>query len=98
MILVYQKIIINVSLIKKKIKSNRIFDIYAYLLLCIKIYIEFRTTEMEVDVVKEIRNLKGKLVCLINEKENYLEIKLKGCLTRIKLLENGKVSIVNQEI
>jgi hypothetical protein len=43
----------------------------------------------------EIRNLEHRLVCRLNETTGTVEILVKGCLTRIKRLPNGKIIIIH---
>ncbi len=45
--------------------------------------------------MSEIRNLDGKLVCLLDETTGAVEIKMKGCVTRIKLNPDGTANIVH---
>jgi len=46
-------------------------------------------------VLSEIRNLDGKLVCLLDEATGAVEIKMKGCITRIKLNPDGTANIIH---
>lgn len=43
-----------------------------------------------------VRNSDGRLVCRINESAiTVIEIRIKNCVTLIKLNSNGKVEIIN---
>ena len=41
--------------------------------------------------MREIRNSDGRLVCRIDEAAGIIEIYIKGCLTRIQWMPEGKV-------
>ena len=45
--------------------------------------------------MEEVRNIDGKLVCRINEAEGTLEIKIKDCITVIKIKPDDKIEIKN---
>lgn len=45
--------------------------------------------------MSEVRNLDGRLVCLIDEFTGTVEIKIKDCITIIKRNVDGKTEIIN---
>ena len=47
--------------------------------------------------MSEIRNLDGKLVCRIDHASGTLEIKVKGCITLIKVNSDGTTEVVNRK-
>lgn len=47
--------------------------------------------------MNEIRNLDEKLVCLIDDESGTVEIKLKGCITLIKVNKDGTTKIINRK-
>jgi hypothetical protein len=47
--------------------------------------------------MQDIRNIKGKLVCRIDEKAAIVEIVYKGCKTLICFKPDGTAEIINTE-
>jgi hypothetical protein len=47
--------------------------------------------------MSEIRNLDGKLVCRIDHVSGTLEIKVKDCITLIKVNPDGTTEVVNRK-
>ncbi|MDR1240736.1 MAG: hypothetical protein LBK29_02540 [Oscillospiraceae bacterium] len=47
------------------------------------------------EIMKEIRNLKGKLVCCLGENGHELEIVRGGCKTCLRFSLAGEVNVVN---
>lgn len=47
--------------------------------------------------MSEIRNLDGKLVCLIDNKSGTVEIKIKDCITVIKINPDGTTKVINRK-
>ncbi|MEG3071804.1 MAG: hypothetical protein HQP61_10905 [Peptococcaceae bacterium] len=47
--------------------------------------------------MSEIRNLDGKLVCRIDHASGTLEIKVKDCITLIKVNPDGTTEVVNRK-
>ena len=47
--------------------------------------------------MSEIRNLDGKLVCRIDYASGTLEIKVKDCITLIKVNPDGTTEVVNRK-
>ena len=45
--------------------------------------------------MSEVRNIDGRLVCRLDETTDTTEIVIKGCVTLIKRVGNGKYEIVN---
>jgi hypothetical protein len=45
--------------------------------------------------MSEIRNLDGRLVCRIDESTGTVEIKIKDCITLIRVDAKGKTEIIN---
>jgi predicted NAD/FAD-binding protein len=45
--------------------------------------------------MREVRNSDGRLVCRIDEATGTVEIRIKGCVTRIERRPDGKMIIVN---
>lgn len=43
----------------------------------------------------EVRNLDKKLVCYIDKKNGIIEIGLKDCKTKISVLPNGQLEVIN---
>ena len=47
--------------------------------------------------MSEIRNLDGKLVCRIDDASGTVEIKIKDCITLIKVNLDGTTKVINQK-
>jgi len=47
--------------------------------------------------MSEIRNLDGKLVCRVDEASGIVEIKVKGCITQIKLNPDGTAKVIHRK-
>ncbi len=47
--------------------------------------------------MNEIRNLDGKLVCRIDGASSIVEIKVKDCITLIKVNTDGTTKIINRK-
>lgn len=47
--------------------------------------------------MSEIRNLDGKLVCRIDNQSGIVEIKIKDCITLIKVNTDGTTKVINQK-
>ena len=45
--------------------------------------------------MEEVRNVKGKLVCQIDQKNRVVEIVQKGCKTYIRFMADGTAEIIN---
>jgi hypothetical protein len=43
----------------------------------------------------EIRNLEGRLVCLVDERTGTVEIVIKDCVTLIKHTSDGGIKVIN---
>lgn len=55
------------------------------------------TREREGLGMSEIRNLDGKLVCRIDDESGIVEIKIKDCITLIKVNPDGTTKVINQK-
>ena len=47
--------------------------------------------------MNEVRNLDGKLVCRIDDVLGIIEIKVKDCITQIKINPDGSTNIINHK-
>lgn len=47
--------------------------------------------------MSEIRNLDGRLVCCIDEASSIVEIKVKDCITLIKINQDGTTKVINRK-
>lgn len=47
--------------------------------------------------MNEVRNLDGKLVCRIDDASGIIEIKVKDCITQIKVNPDGSTEITNHK-
>lgn len=47
--------------------------------------------------MSEIRNLDGKLVCRIDDASGIVEIKIKNCITLIKINPDGTTKVINRK-
>ncbi len=47
--------------------------------------------------MSEIRNLDGKLVCRIDDVSGIVEIKVKDCITLIKVNPDGITKVINRK-
>ncbi len=47
--------------------------------------------------MSEIRNLDGKLVCRIDDASGIVEIKIKDCITLIKVNPDGSTKVINRK-
>ncbi len=47
--------------------------------------------------MSEIRNLDGKLVCRVDDASGIVEIKIKDCITLIKVNQDGTTKVINRK-
>ena len=46
----------------------------------------------------EIRNLNNKLICILSEDKKFLEVCIRGCLTRFWANPDGTLSFSNKKV
>ena len=47
--------------------------------------------------MQEIRNNKGKLICMVDKPTKTVEIAVKGCVTKIRFSADGTVQVQHSE-
>ena len=47
--------------------------------------------------MQEVRNDQGKLICMADSRTKTIEIAIKGCVTKIRFSDDGKIIVQNSD-